>query len=59
MHMLRSVAKSTDEQREAAKLLEDLYRTLRRVMGDAHPLTMQVANILPVARLIGVKVELK
>ena len=56
---VRSVEKSTDEQREAAKLLEDLYRTLRRVMGDAHPLTMQVANILPVARLIGVKVELK
>ena len=57
--ILRAVAKSTDDQREAAKLLGDLDRTLRRVMGDAHPLTMQVARILPVARVIGVKIELK
>ena len=39
-----------DDLREAVTALEDLERIARRVLGGAHPLTMDIENSLQKAR---------
>ena len=39
-----------DDLREAVATLEDAARFTRRVLGGAHPLTMQIERALPEAR---------
>ena len=40
-----------DDLREAIKVLEDLERTARRLLGRSHPLTVDIEGNLQVARV--------
>ena len=48
--VLRDTSATLGDLREAVETLEDIERTARRVLGGAHPLTVDIENHIRCAR---------
>ena len=48
--MLQSKGATLDDLREAVETLEDARRIARRVLGGAHPTTVEIEQCLELAR---------